>query len=71
MNGFVFDVGIDFGHPFPESVVPAEPVAAFHVVGHELGVLDLAVLIDGKQGVLGYLVSVSLKCEWGLVHFLS
>jgi len=62
---------IYIGHPFPQAVIPTIPVAAFHVVGHELWVLDLAVLIDGEQGVLGYLVSVGLECEWRLVHFLS
>jgi len=60
MDGFVFDVWVNFRKPFPETMIPAEPVAAFHVVGHELWVLDLAVLIDGKQGVLGYLISVGL-----------
>jgi len=60
VDWFVFDVGVNFRKPFPETVVPAKPVSAFHVVGHKLGVFDLAVLIDGEQGVLGYLISVGL-----------
>jgi len=48
VDGLVFDVGVDFGHPLPQAVIPAEPVAAFPMVGNELWVLDLAVLVDGE-----------------------
>jgi hypothetical protein len=61
VDGLVLDVGVDFGHPLPQSVIPAEPVATFPMVGNELGVLDLAVLVDSEQGMAGYFVTVGLE----------
>jgi hypothetical protein len=61
VDGLVFDVGVDFGHPLPQAVIPAEPVAAFPMVGNELGVLDLAVLVDGEQGMAGDFITVGFK----------
>jgi hypothetical protein len=61
IDGLVFDVRVDFGHPLPQAVIPAEPVAAFPMVGNELGVLDLAVLVDGEQGVARDFITVGFK----------
>jgi hypothetical protein len=61
VDGFVFDVGIDIGEPLPQTVIPAEPVAAFPMVGGKLRVLDPAILIDGEQGMAGDFITVGLE----------
>jgi len=61
VDGLGLDMGVDIGEPLPDTIIPAEPVAAFPVVSGEFGVLDLAVFVDGKEGVAGYFVTVGLE----------
>jgi hypothetical protein len=61
VDGFVFDVGIDIGEPLPETVIPAEPIAAFPMVSGKLRVLDPAILVDGEQGMARDFITVGLE----------